>query len=113
MSYQIVVLVENLDASRYFYREVLKLGPVTLDSNYRVVFELSSDLSLVLEKCTVGFMEHASGATRFAFECEDVPALDERLKKDGCALSDPFEFLGRTAYRGNDPDGNVFLVIGK
>lgn len=113
MTYQIVVLVENFDASRYFYREVLQLGPVTLDSNYRVVFELSPDLSLVLEKCTAAFMEHASGATRFAFECEDVPALAERLKKDGCALSDPFEWLGRTAYRGSDLDGNVFLVIGK
>ena len=113
MSYQIVILVENLDASRYFYREVLQLGPVTLDSNYRVVFELSPDLALVLEKCTAGFMEHASGATRFAFECGDVPSLAERLRKDGGELSDPFEWLGRTAYRGSDPDGNVFIVIGK
>ena len=111
MAYQIIILAENLDTCRYFYRETLGIGPVIADSNYRVVFALTPELSLVLEKCTVRYPEHASAATRFAFECDDVPALKARLEKDGGTLSDPFEWLGRTAFRGSDPEGNVFIVI--
>ena len=111
MAYQIVILVENLDTSRYFYRETLQLGPVVTDSNYRVVFSLTPDLSLVLEKCTARYPEHASAATRFAFECDDVAALKIRLEKDGGTFSEPFEWLGGTAFRGSDPEGNTFIVI--
>lgn len=113
MAYQIVILAENLDASRYFYREVLRLGPVVTDSNYHVVFALTPELSLVLEKCTDRYAEHASSAIRFSFECEDVPALTERIKKDGGTLSDSFEWMGHTCFRGADPEGNPFLVIRK
>lgn len=113
MSHEIIILVENLDASRYFYREVLQVGPVILDSNSAVVFGLAPGLVLVLERCADGYMEHASGAVRFALECADVEALAERMKKDGGTLSDPFERLGRTCCRGCDPEGNPFLVIRK
>ena len=30
---------------------------------------------------------------------------------DGGTLSESFEWLGRTAFRGSDPEGNVFLAI--
>ena len=111
MHNEIVILVENLDVCRYFYREVLQIGQITWDSNYHVVFALDENTDLVLEKNGGKYLEHASGAVRFAFQCSDSPALNERLKKDGVPLSDGFERLGKTCYRGNDPDGNVFYVF--
>ena len=81
------------------------------DYHLKAVFALDENTDLVLEKNGGKYLEHASGAVRFAFQCSDIPALNERLKKDGVPLSDGFERLGKTCYRGNDPDGNVFYVF--
>lgn len=110
MSHEIVILVENIDVCRYFYREVLRVGELIADSNNRVVFAIGENAFLVLEKSAVNFMEHASGAVRMAFECDDVAALEARMIKDGSRLSDSFERLGRSCYRGCDPEGNPFFV---
>ena len=113
MYHEIVIQTGNIDACRYFYREILQLGEVVTDSNHYVMFQLTEHTALVLENCSAKYLEHASGAVHFAFECDNVPALAERLKKDAVALSDPFERMGRTCYRGCDPDGNAFIVIRK
>ncbi|MBQ9803457.1 MAG: VOC family protein [Lentisphaeria bacterium] len=113
MYHEIVIQTGNLDTCRYFYREILQLGEVIMDSNSFVMFKLTDQTMLTLEACSARYLEHASGAVHFAFECCDVPALAERLKKDAVALSDPFDRMGRTCYRGCDPDGNAFIVIQK
>ncbi len=110
MRHEIIVIVENIDSCRYFYREVLQIGGTVVDSNNRVVFALDENASLVLEKSSAKYMEHASCAVRFAWECDDIAALEKRLIQDGSRLSDGFERLGKTCYRGCDPEGNPFFV---
>ena len=110
MDCEIVILAENIDVCRYFYREVLHIGTPVVDSNNRVVFALDENSSLVLEKSAAKYMEHASSAVRFAFECSSISELESRMVKDGSRLSDGFERLGRTCYRGCDPEGNPFFV---
>ena len=46
----VVVKVENMKASRSFYRDVLNLGPPIMDSNFWVEFKLGSSASLILEQ---------------------------------------------------------------
>ena len=111
MYHEIIIQTENIDVSRYFYREILQIGEVVLDSNHCVVFKLDDSSLLVLESCQVKYLEHASGAVHLAFECNDVPELAQRLKKEAVPLSDSFERMGKICYRGSDPDGNAFIVI--
>lgn len=111
MRHEIIVQVENIDVCRYFYREILQIGPMILDSNSHVVFTVDENCDLVLEKNTGKYLEHASGAVHFAFHCNDIQALEERLKKDGLPLSDRFERLGKVYRRGSDPEGNVFYMF--
>lgn len=111
MYHDITVLVENLDVCRYFYREVLQLGEPFMDSNHTVVFRLGEEAFLVLEKCAGKFLEHTSSATRFTLSCPDLNALAEKMKKDAVELSDEFIRLGKTARRGFDPEGNIFIAV--
>ena len=45
MRHEIIVIVENIDACRYFYREVLQIGETVVDSNNRVVFALDENVN--------------------------------------------------------------------
>ena len=111
MYHEVVILVENIDRCRYFYREVLKLEHLIADSSSLVVFALGENASLVLEHCPEKFMEHASGAVRFAIGCDDIAALADRMKKESVVLSPSFERLGKNCFRACDPEGNPFLVV--
>ena len=111
MYHEVIVLVENIDRCRYFYREVLKLEEVVLDSSSHVVFALNENSVLVLEHCPEKFMEHASGAVRFAIGCSDIAGVVASMQKEELPLSPSFERLGRTCYRGCDPEGNPFLLV--
>ena len=113
MHCDIILLVDNLDVCRYFYREVVGFGEPEQDSNFQVVFRLNEKTSLVLEKCSSPWLEHASGACRFALEVDDLGSLMDRMQKNGTPLADGFSRFGRSAYQGIDPEGNVFLISGK
>ena len=110
MRCEIVLLVENLDICRYFYREVLKLDPMVTDSNFQTVFQLSEQCTLRLEKCELPFLEHLSGACSFSLETGDLPALQERMQKNGTPLEKSFSRSGVESYRGRDPEGNFFQI---
>ncbi|MBE6355711.1 MAG: hypothetical protein E7058_01200 [Lentisphaerae bacterium] len=110
MRCEIVLLVENIDICRYFYREVLGLGEPVIDSNFQTVFVLNESAALVLEKCELPYMAHASASCRFALETTDLAALQERMQKNGTPLSTGFSRMDKDVYCGSDPEGNVFLI---
>ena len=111
MRCEIVLLVENIDICRYFYREVLGLGEPVQDGNFQTVFELNEFTSLVLEKCELPFMTHASSACRFTLISDDLAGIQERMQKNGTPLSAGFSRMGDDIFRGKDPEGNCFQVV--
>lgn len=111
MDCEIVLLVENIDVCRYFYREAMRLGEPMLDSSSQVIFVLSERCRLVLEKCSMPYLEHASGACRFTL-CPDDPELFVgSLRQNGVTLDDGFDRSGRKILCGSDPEGNVFQIL--
>ena len=50
MDCEIILMTENIDVCRYFYREVVGLGEPELDSCQQVIFRLGKEAVLVLEK---------------------------------------------------------------
>lgn len=110
MDCEIVILVENIDICRYFYRETLGLGEPELDSNFQVIFRLSESAVLVLEQCGANYLEHSSGACRFVLDFPDPAALILRMQKNGTPLVEDFNRYGKKTLRGIDPEGNVFGI---
>ncbi len=111
MDCEIVILVENIDICRYFYRETLGLGEPLQDSSFQVMFKLNEKTALVLEKCGMPYLEHASGACRFSLVPEDGGKIIEHLKNNGVTVEDGFDISGRRVYRAADPEGNIFQII--
>lgn len=111
MRCEIILLVENLDICRYFYREVLQLTEVVVDSNFQTVFQLNDFCSLRLEKCELPWLEHNSAACSFALETGDFPALQKRLELNGTPLEKTFSRFGVETWQGKDPEGNIFRIL--
>ena len=111
MDCEIVLLVENIDICRYFYRETLGLGEPEMDSNFEVIFRLNESTVLVLEQCDAKYLEHSSSACRFALNISDFEVLKLRMQKNGTPLTEEFTRYGKKAFRGIDPEGNVFNVM--
>ena len=110
MRCEIVLLVENLDICRYFYRSTLKLGEPVFDSNFQVEFLLNRDTLLVLEKCTSPYLEHSSSACSFMLEVNDLPELIKHLERECCPVDEAFRTGGKKAFRVSDPEGNKVLL---
>ena len=110
MRCEIVLLVENIDVCRYFYREIIQLDKVILDSNFQTVFQLDENCTLRLEKCELPHLEHLSGACSFSLAVKDLPGLEERMRKNGTPLVKSFSRFGETLYRVRDPEDNFFWV---
>ena len=111
MRSEIILLVENIDICRYFYRHTLGLGEPILDSTYMCAFALDDETFLVLEKSSASFMEHAASACRFALHFEDMDSVIERLKSAGENPVEAFTRFNQSAYRISDPEGNIILLI--
>ena len=111
MDCEIVLLVADIDVCRYFYRETLGLGEPEFDSNFQVVFRLNGSTVLILEQCNAAFLEHSSSACRFVLKYPDFEALKQRMQKNGTPLTEEFARYGKKAFRGIDPEGNVFGII--
>ena len=111
LQFGIILKVCDLDICRMFYRDILGFGEPVLDSSFLVHFKLAPCLTLTLEKNGAPFLEHASAATGWFFECPDVAVLSEKLENSGFAPLEPFNQFGASGiYRGRDPENNVFYV---
>lgn len=110
MRSEIILLAENIDLLRYFYREVIGLNEVIIDSNDFVEFQLSADSSLILEKCQFPYTEHTSSACRFAIEVNDIDRIKQSMDNDRTPLTENFSHSGRYSLRGCDPEGNIFIL---
>ena len=107
----IVIKVNDLDNCRIFYRDILDLGEPLIDSSFVVQFALAENLNLTLEKNQGNFLEHASAATSWCFDCADIEALSAKLQDSGFpGLFETVVFGSARYYKGRDPENNVFLV---
>lgn len=107
----IILKVGDLDICRMFYRDILGFGEPVLDSSFLVHFKLAPGLTLTLEKNGAPFLEHASAATGWFFDCPDIEALNEKLENSGFAPLEPVNQFGASGiYRGRDPENNPFYV---
>ena len=107
----VVIKVNDLDLCRTFYRDILGFGDPSVDSSFAVRFTPADNFHLVLEKVSAPFLEHASAATAWSFECTDVKALSDRIESCGYAALVPLRGSRRTGlYLGRDPENNVFFV---
>lgn len=113
MKHDILILVNDLEQSRYFYRETLGLGEPLIDSCEMAAFALSEEAMLILQKSCAKYLEHASGAVSWVFYPEDFDRVCAVLKTNGHLLNDSFFFPGGRAFRGCDPEGNIFIIAEK
>lgn len=111
MDCEIVLLVENIDVCRYFYRETLGLGEPVTDSAFQVVFALNENSSLVLERCGAAFLEHASSACRFTLKPENPAEFIRHLQEADLTVNDGFDRSGRKILYITDPEGNVIQIL--
>ena len=113
MKHNILIWVNDLEQSRYFYRETLGLGEPLTDSCEMAAFALSEEAMLVLQKSCAEYLEHASGAVSWIFFPEDFDRVCAVLKKNGHWVDDNFSFPGCRGFRACDPEGNIFIVAEK
>jgi len=108
----VVIKVENLEMTRSFYRDILKLGDPVMDSNFWVEFRLPGDFSLFLEKKEEGDkVPESIGRTSWIYKVKSVDDVISRLKEYGYeTFSAPEEEqrAGFKTYVFCDPEGNPF-----
>jgi len=108
----IVIKVSNLEISRAFYRDVLKLGSPVMDSNFWVEFKLPCGSSLYLEKLD----EKAAAATAksrisWVYKTGDAASVVERLNEYGYDSTTTREVrVGFKFIKFYDPEGNSFYI---
>ncbi len=109
----VVIKVENLNVCRGFYRDILRLGPPVMDSNFWVEFKINDQASLMLEEVAQG-EKLPLGRGRIAWLCEvadfnDTVAI---LKEKGSEpIAEENECGGRRVLQFCDPEGNPFYII--
>ena len=108
----IVIKVSNLEISRAFYRDILKLGTPVMDSNFWVEFKLPCGSSLYLEKLDEKpASEAAKSRISWVYKTKDVSALVERLGEYGYESTTTREVrVGFQLIKFDDPEGNSFYV---
>jgi catechol 2,3-dioxygenase-like lactoylglutathione lyase family enzyme len=106
-----VLLVENLDVCRYFYRTSLGLGEPVIDTNYLAVFATHDGGSLILEKNPAAYLAHASAPGRIVLHVDDPEALAEKLKSDGITVEKGFSLFFEDVLRTGDPEGNIIWLV--
>lgn len=108
----IVIKVSNIEITRAFYRDVLKLGPPVMDSNFWVEFQLPCGSSLYLEKLGE---KAASAAAKsrisWVYKTNDISAIIERLSEYGYESTTTREVrVGFQLFKFYDPEGNSFYI---
>lgn len=111
--YGVVIKVENLNVCRTFYRDILRLGPPVMDSNFWVEFKLKDKASLLLEEASAG-EKLPTGRGRIGWMCE-VEDFDDTMKilkeKGHEPVADEEERGGKKVLPFCDPEGNLFYLV--
>ncbi|MBN1864255.1 MAG: VOC family protein, partial [Victivallales bacterium] len=111
MVYGILIKVQNLNATRSFYRDILDLGPPVMDSNFWVEFKIGEHASLILEQASPN-EKMPEGLGRISWVCnvKDYDTTVERLGKNGFEpVVEEEERLGKKVIQYLDPEGNPFM----
>ena len=109
----VVIKVENLNICRAFYRDVLRLGPPVIDSNFWVEFKLNGNSFLLLEEVAKGEkLPVCRGRISWLCKVDDFDDVVSSLKHCG------HEPTGKEEERGGikvlsffDPEGNPFYIV--
>lgn len=110
--YGVIIKVENLNASRSFYRDVLDLGAPVMDSNFWVEFKINCSSSLILEEAAQG-EKLPAGRGRISWACsvKNLETVVARLEKNGFKpVAEEETRLGMKILKYCDPEGNPFIL---
>ena len=117
--YAITLFVEDLDATKQFYREVFDL-PVMYEDNNSAVFEFGNTLINLLKLTAAGgLIEPAVVASReagsrfvFTIQVDDVDAMSARLTQRGVELlNGPMDRpWGIRTASFRDPGGHIWEI---
>jgi predicted enzyme related to lactoylglutathione lyase len=113
--YGVIIKVENLNACRSFYRDILNLGAPVMDSNFWVEFKLNDSSSLILQQAVTGETLPA-GRGRIAWMCnvENIEETLARLDKNGYKpIAEEEELIGVKVFNFCDPEGTPFSICEK
>lgn len=113
--YGVIIKVENLNACRSFYRDVLDLGAPVMDSNFWVEFKINGSSSLILEEAIPG-EKVPIGRGRISWAClvNDLEDIVKRLENNGFEpLKEEEERIGMKILKYCDPEGNPFILCQK
>jgi predicted enzyme related to lactoylglutathione lyase len=112
--YGVIVKVENLNACRAFYRDILNLGAPVLDSNFWVEFKISKSSSLILEKAAKG-EKLPAGRGRISWMCvvDNLEETEQRLRENGYEPISEEKRLEIRVVNYCDPESNPFSLCSK
>ena len=109
----VTIKVENLAVCRSFYRDILRLGPPVMDSNFWVEFKMKNGISLMLDEAEQSEKLPISRG-RIAWMCEikDFDKTVELLKEKGHEPLSQEEQVGdKRVIPFCDPEGNPFYLV--
>lgn len=110
---QVALTTRDIEASRYFYRDVLGLA-LLFEANGMMFFELSGMRLMIGSENSGG----NPGGSILYFDASDIDSLAPALEKKGVTFLGPSQVVQRTdthelklrAFR--DPDGNTLALMG-
>ena len=107
----VLIRVNDLNAQKIFYRELLKLGDPVVDSMFWTEFAAPDGSRIILEKSEAPYLDHDTSATTLVLS---TPYLDE-IRQELATHNYPVTanekpHPGEEFYRGQDPEGNIFYL---
>ncbi len=111
--YGVIIKVKNLDMCRSFYRDVLRLGHPTIDSNFWVEFTLQDDAAVVLEQAfDVEPFPEPIGRTSWLYKVENLDEMIGHMSMLGHEeIKSEQEKLGYRVHVFKDPEGNLIHLF--
>ena len=105
-----LIMVNNLDVCRYFYRRTLCLGEPVIDSNDIAVFMTGYGSRVILERNPGKYLEHGSAACRLVLHVDNAEEFAAYLEGEGITVEPALSLLFNNFGRISDPEGNVILL---
>ena len=110
MRFGVLLRVKELDRSRIFYRDLLKLGEPEEDSGFAVQFRLTEKCILRLERSGAEYLKPASTASFIVYSPDPEKICSELLSAGYNVDHRVDDRASGDYYRCEDPEGNLFLL---
>ena len=107
----VLIRVKDLKTQRYFYRDILKLGEPSVDSDFWVEFSAPDGSRIILEKSEASYLEHLASATTLVLSTPHLNEIRQVMCSHKYHISEELKLHpGEAFYRGEDPEGNIFYL---